>query len=359
MKVVELGLDEWHGLADSWDALAGSSPFLTHGWLRAWWAVYGRGAPLVLALRDESRLRAAAILRRSRAGAVDGPANAHTGDWDVVAADDASRAALWAAIADRRAPYVRLPAMRADTPELVAAKRALAARDYRFAVTPGAQSPYLALPPSADALMAGVSRNLRSQVGRRRRALARQGRLEFRVSRGASRLDEDFEAFVGIEGSGWKARAGTSLATDARARALYAAFARSAAARDELRLYLLELDGRVIAGDLGFVKDGVGSLIKTGYRPELAEWSPGLVLRADVLRACIDESLTGYDFLGGADDYKLRWASGVRPRVTLHAFRGPAALAGGAWYGRARPAMVRARDAYRRSCGEGSAGSPA
>jgi hypothetical protein len=67
------------------------------------------------------------------------------------------------------------------------------------------------------------------------------------------------------------------------------------------------------------------------------------VLRADVLQASIDEGLSGYDFLGPADEYKLRWTPTVRPRVILRAYRGAAALPGLAWRRRIRPALKAAR----------------
>jgi CelD/BcsL family acetyltransferase involved in cellulose biosynthesis len=87
---------------------------------------------------------------------------------------------------------------------------------------------------------------------------------------------------------------------------------------------LLELDDQLIAGDYGCSFAGTGFLIKTAFSESHERFSPGLVLRGMVLQAAIEEGLASYDFLGGPDRYKLAWASELRPRVRLFAYRGSA-----------------------------------
>ena len=83
-----------------------------------------------------------------------------------------------------------------------------------------------------------------------------------------------------------------------------------------------------IAGDFGCAFAGGGFLLKTGFDERFARFSPGLVLRGAVLRAAIAEGLRSYDFLGGPDPYKARWASGARPRVAVSGYRGAWRAAG-------------------------------
>ena len=335
-------------MKNAWDVISARfpSPFVTHGWLEAWWRAYGEGDPAVVALEGSGgRLRAAALMRTAPLGGLVAAANDHSGDWDAVAEDEAARAELWTGIAGLGVRYLRLSHVRADSPSLAAARSALAERGYRLHATPGNRSPYLALPDDPDALMAGRSRNMRSQVGRRRRQLEKEGALELRVVRGGDTLDRDLDAFFAVEASGWKAREGTAILEEPGAEPLYREFAHAMADRGLLRVYLLEVGGRVVAGDLGCAIGETGFLVKTGFDESWSRLSPGLVLRAEVLRACIEEGLRGYDFLGPDDDYKVRWTDEVRPRLTLRAFRGPAALPAAGWHGRVRPALKRARAA--------------
>ena len=291
------------------------SPFLTHEWLTLWSRAFGRGTPTTVLLRDpEGRLAGGALLFR-RPGRLETPANEHSGDWAAVGRDEQARSQVWAAIADLRAPLTVLTGLIDPAP----ARLALERRGRRVFATVGARSPFLDLPPRFDDLLQQASRNLRSQVGRRRRALEREGRLSFRTTTGGARMARDLDAFFRIEAAGWKAKAGTAILSDPVHERLYRDFATAAAGRGWLRLHLLELDGEPIAADLGCAIDGSAFLIKTGFDEAHARRSPGLVLRAEVLRASIEEGLTEYDFLGGPDAYKLRWTSVVRPRVTLRA----------------------------------------
>jgi CelD/BcsL family acetyltransferase involved in cellulose biosynthesis len=331
-------------LGTEWDELAARvpTPFTTSAWLRSWWEALGHGEPLCAALHgDDGRLRAAALMQRGPFGGLVAAADVHSDDWDAVAEDEPARAELWAGIGALEPRYATLTCLRDGASADVAA-RALASAGLRTHTTPGNRSPYLELPADEDAVLAGASRNLRSQVRRRRRQLENAGDLTFRTLAGVDELDAALDELERVEASGWKGREGTAIASSEETRRLYRRFAHEAARDGMLRVHLLELDGRVIAGDLGCSIGGVGFLVKTGYDEALGRLSPGLVLRAEVLRASVREGLRAYDFLGPDDSYKLRWTDTVRPRVTLRAFRGVAAPPATAYHRAVRPVLKRA-----------------
>lgn len=341
------GLEEFGRAREEWDRLAAraGSPFLTHGWLLAWWRAFGEGEPACVLVRDRhGELRAAGFCRRTR-GALASPTNDESGDWDVVAVDEDSRRQAWAQLAAVGALRVRLE--RVPQTALAPASAALRAAGYRVTASPGPFSPWRPLPPSWDALMGSVSRNARSQFGRRRRALEREGELTLRVDT----LGRDLDAVLALEASGWKSRQSTAITSDARTERLYREFAGAAAARGWLRLYLLELDGVPIAADYGCALENAGFLLKTGFDEHYGRLSPGLVLRGEVLRASIEEGLKRYDFLGGPDAYKLRWGGTVLPRATVWGYRGVAAP-GHIWRSRLHGRLKRVRDRSRRARGE-------
>jgi len=336
--------EPWQVLGQAWDALAvrDPSPFTTSAWLSSWWAAFGHGEPMaVTRYHPDGRLAAGAVLRRGRLGTVRTPANVHSGDWAPVAADAGAAAAIWAELAALSSAAVALGPLRPA--DAATARAALEAAGRRVRLQRGPGSPHVVLPASFDELLAGRSRNLRSQVGRRRRALQRHGVLRLRTTTGGPRLERDLAAVLRVEASGWKGRAGTAILLDERTDRLYRGFARLAAQQGWLRLHLLELDGSAIAADLGCVIAGRAFLLKTGYDETFARCSPGLVLRAEVLRALIDEGVAEYDLLGEADPYKLRWTATVRPRVVVHGFKGAAAVPPELYVGAARPALRRLR----------------
>jgi CelD/BcsL family acetyltransferase involved in cellulose biosynthesis len=228
------------------------------------------------------------------------------------------------------------------------AHAALEGRGYRLVEREGPRSPRLALPGSWDELLASRSRNLRSQLGRRKRNLEKQGTLEMRTFSALDDISGPLESLFRIEASGWKSEAGTAILEDPPAERLYRSFADHAARRGWLRIYLLELDGEPIAGDYGCVFGGGAFLIKTGFDDRRRDLSPGLVLRGEVLRASIEEEgCDFYDFLGPPDPYKLRWTDEVRPRLELRAYRGATELPRFLFRSRIRPALAAARERLR------------
>ena len=363
--VLHRGGEAFAALSREWDALAAAhavSPYATHAWLSAFLDGFGGADRLfcpVLHAADGS-LRAAACLVRDRAGSLATLTNVHSGDWDVVAADDAARERIWRAIVDFRPLRLILDGLIASGPSAEIARRVLDDGGYRVMATPGVRSPYLPLPGSYEELLRAGSRNMRGQVARRGRQLEREGTLTFRTVHTGPSLETDLDAFLTLEAAGWKGSSGTAILRAPATEPVYRAFVRTAAERGWLRLHLLELDGRLIAGDLGCAIGDTGFLIKTTFDEELSRLSPGLVLRGRVLEASIAEGLKGYDFLGPDDAYKLRWTGTVRPRVTLRAHRPPLHVPARAWHRRVRPALKTAlHEVRRRRTGDERAGAPA
>ncbi|HUA75959.1 MAG TPA: GNAT family N-acetyltransferase [Solirubrobacteraceae bacterium] len=333
-------------LAEQWNALAlgGGTPFMTYEWLDAWEAAFGDGACERIMLRDaQGGLRACTCIVRAGRGRLASTTNSHSPDWELLAADDASRRELARALITKGAARVQLQGMLQDGPGAAALVDELAAGGYRTVREPGPFCPWLSLPGTWEELSAAISGSLRSQVRRRRKMLEREGELRFRVGGQGAELERDLESFLRIEASGWKGRDGTAILSRPETARLYREFAQAAAERGWLRLYFLELDGATIAADYDCAFGGTSYFMKTGFDERHARLSPGLVLRAEVLRSSIEEGLTGYDFLGEPDTYKTRWTAERRPRLALWAYRREA-LGGYAYRKRLRPLLKAARD---------------
>jgi CelD/BcsL family acetyltransferase involved in cellulose biosynthesis len=331
-------------VAGEWDALAAArSPFLTTAWLAAWQDAYGGPEPAGVALRDRAgALVAGAWLGRARPH-VERVAAAHAGDWDVVARDDTARAAVWGKLLERTPPRLHLAGLAGGATAEIA-RRALRASGHRVLERPGAPSPYLDLPRSPDDITAAVGDGLRKRVRRARRALERMGELRLRTVADPDEARAGLDALLALEAAGWKGREGSAVLAEPATERQYRAFAATARA-GMFRLRLLELDGRLVAGDYAAAAGGVECGCKTGYDESLRRFSPGLVLRAEVLRACVAEGLRGYEFLGHAEPYKLEWGARPRPRVDLVGFRGARELPAWAWRAHARPMAGRLRRA--------------
>lgn len=125
--------------------------------------------------------------------------------------------------------------------------------------------------------------NSKKNYHRMRNRLARAGQSAVRAFHGSDALPE-FPEFVAIENAGWKGDRGTSIQKlDASYRAFYQGLLGLLAARDELSLYFLELNGRRIAGVLGYVEGDVFHWFKTGYDEAFSEFAPSNLLLVGII----------------------------------------------------------------------------
>jgi CelD/BcsL family acetyltransferase involved in cellulose biosynthesis len=172
--------------------------------------------------------------------------------------------------------------------------------------------------------LAGRSANLRSSIKRRtRRFLDAGGVLELVTgATGAVALDAAVAAFESVYSASWK--------RPEPFPAFMPALIRRLAAFDALRLGIARLDGHPVAVQLWFVAGRKASIYKVAYDPAYAEYSPGTVLTAYLLRRMIDGKHVGeVDFLIGDDAYKKHWMSHRRERWGIVAYN-PRTLRGGA-----------------------------
>ena len=58
-------------------------------------------------------------------------------------------------------------------------------------------------------------------------------------------------------------------------------------------------------------------LLKPGYDPEYAAYSPANLMCYLTLREAFERGVTAYDFLGVADDWKLQWTKETRSHYRL------------------------------------------
>lgn len=336
--------------AETWDSLAAQrpNPFMTHAWLSQWAKSSDARRAWCATLRSpDGSLLAGAVLRRVALGFASGATGAT--DWDAVAVDDAARRRLWDNLARLKPQRFHLSGVYVGSRETQIACEALA--DAGYGVLPSVREsacPYITLPGSFDELLASRSRNTRKQLRKRQRELQAAGEVSLRTSHGGPDFERDFDSFLRVEASGWKGEQGTAILSNAASETLYRGFARALAEQGWLRLYLLELDQKVIAGQLAAALGGEMFLLKTGFDESRATLSPGFVLAAEVLTQAIAEGLRGVDMQGRADDYKMIWADTVRPRQRLRVYRGPVGrVAQRGWDSVLHPKLVTLRDRAR------------
>jgi CelD/BcsL family acetyltransferase involved in cellulose biosynthesis len=343
---VEAVADDWRRLADA----AGAAPFLRPGWFTAWWGAFGAGRPEIVALRRPGGPLAALIPLRRRLGRVLSSTNWHTPQYGMLAADPGSAAALATTLFERRPFELSLGFVDGAAPEVDLYRAAAAAAGYRVLERTMQRSPYVVTIGSWETFaQERLSRNRRSQLGRARRRLEGEGRVELELADGRERLEEVLEEAFRIEASGWKGTNGTAITSRPDTRRFYRDVARWAAGEGWLRVAFLRLDGQAMAMMYLLETDRTLYYLKGGYDPGFERFSPGVVLLGSVIEHAFRSNIDRVELLGGDERYKLAFTSDVHERLRFQAFAtsAPGLLSWGAFsYG--RPAARRALGVARR-----------
>ena len=293
-------------IAVEWDELArrvAASPFERPGWFSCWLDAFGATGLEVVALRRDGRL-AATIPTLSRGGVVRSPTNWHTPRFGPVAEDESARRAVLGALSRGRPRRVDLSFLDQGLVTDLQAVSGPALENARRIMS----SPYVSITQDWESYWGGLSKNLRSNVRRRRKRLAALGEPAVEIVEGDDGLSELLTECFRLEASGWKGKGGTAILSSPQTVHFYERVAHWATEVGLLRLCLLRLDGRIVAFNLSLETDRRHYLLKLGHDVSLNDASPGTVLTAAMVERAFECGLDGYEFLGDRESYKLQWA---------------------------------------------------
>lgn len=169
----------------------------------------------------------------------------------------------------------------------------------------------VSLPAAFPQYLATLSRNARSMLSRRGRALDEEG-FAFDAAVDPGALPQLLEELFRLNHLRWRSTGqdGTFVRKPLEAR-FYGAFAPIALARGWLRLYSARIKGQVRAIQYGYAYKNAYLQVQEGFDPEGPD-GLGNVLRSRAIERCIGEGLEGYDFLAGYTEHKRRWGAARR-----------------------------------------------
>jgi CelD/BcsL family acetyltransferase involved in cellulose biosynthesis len=320
---------EWGRLWATAAAAGEATPFQSPAWLVPWWRHFGRGAPLVLALRHDGQLVGVAPFYSWRG---DGRprllllGSGNTDHLDALFApgfEASGAAAVVARLARERDAWEAcdLQHLRPTSPLLAAAAPPeLAAETWK-------EEPCLVarLPREVGALPIQLRRGLHHRLDYGRRRAARLGRVRFEAADARS-LPELLDALFRLHGSRWAARAEPGVLADGAVRAFLREAAAELLAIGALRLYALRLDERIIAAHFGMGDGRREYYYIGGFDPAFEKLSPGALVVAHAMEEAVRAGAREFDFLQGRERYKYDWGATDEPsyRRVLHGGRGQA-----------------------------------
>lgn len=131
----------------------------------------------------------------------------------------------------------------------------------------------------ADAVRGKKRKELRRQKNR----LAEMGDLQFLRSNGGANPDKWIDEFLALERASWKGEAGSALDCTLETRTMFRQALRGAAAKGQLELLDLRLDGAPLAMLVNFICAPGSFSFKTAFDERFARFSPGVLLQIENL----------------------------------------------------------------------------
>lgn len=157
----------------------------------------------------------------------------------------------------------------------------------------------LPLPSSWEGYLAALKGKDRHELRRKLRNLSKSGEPRFYTAPPTSENMQDFFHLFRIS------REDKEAFMTPRREEFFSRLARDLGEKGWVQLSFLELDGKRVATTLCFDYGDAVSLYNSGYEPEFAPLSVGLLCKAMTIKQAIEKGLKVYDFLRGAEDYKF------------------------------------------------------
>jgi CelD/BcsL family acetyltransferase involved in cellulose biosynthesis len=326
--------DSLLGLRPVWDKLVEEAgvthPFLSHEWVRTWWECFGAGKELqILVVKTGAEAVAIVPLMLSRARIygfrvrrLEFLHNDHTPRFDFILArrpEEACRA-IWNYLLAQgeRWDLLELHQLPAGSPTLEYLPQLALDGGYLVGFRHAEKSPYLRFRGEWGSYAKRLSYNHRANVRKGLNRLTRRGDVQLEVISGGERLAGALNDGLRIEAAAWKESAGTAMRSRPDVERFYKMFAERAATA--LRLIFLTVDRTRIAFVYALCYRNKLYLLKAGYDPEYARYSPYNLLCYLVLREGFEHGLDEYEFLGSDEAWKLDWTQETKPHHGLFVF---------------------------------------
>jgi CelD/BcsL family acetyltransferase involved in cellulose biosynthesis len=335
--------DEFDDLRGEWNTLLEGSTangvFLTWEWLRTWWKhLAGRHKLSILALRSEGQLRGlaplairpAAIKRLFpfRCSEFLGSGTVGSDYLDLIVHagwEDQAVEALLPSL-NREIRMVEFGQLKAGALAIRLA-RSLENQGWRSTTIQVGTCPMVDLGNHTwTSYLASLSSEHRYNVRRKTKGLAKKFEVTFeRVENDAQRVPV-LRTLIDLHKKRWLEHGDSDAFHTPGHEAFHEEFTRLALDRGWLRLHVLRLNGQPASAVYALRYGPSVSFYQSGFDPQYAKYSVGLVAMAMSIQSAIEEGAEEYDFLHGMEAYKFHWANGSRDlkRIQLYppGFRG-------------------------------------
>ncbi len=295
------------GLSNEWSDLLDQSPnntiFLTPEWQRTWWRFLGEGELHLVTVRAGRNLIGLVPLIRL-GDRWEFAGGAEVADFlDVIAARGSSDEVAEAVVdyMTRRGGTVDFRNLGPQSIGSVGIHAEARRRGIPSDLEMEDVSPRVELPDSWETYLQSLSKKDRHELRRKLRRLLSTGDVQHRYVSNPTTRGADVDDFFRLHRLSGEDKAAFMTP---RMETFFRALVDEFMPKNWVRLYFLEIDGIRVASAILFDYAGKFLLYNSGYDPEFAHLSVGVLLKAFCLRDAISEGRQVFDFLQGNEPYK-------------------------------------------------------
>lgn len=126
-----------------------------------------------------------------------------------------------------------------------------------------------------------------------------------------SKLDDNvLGEMINLHCQKWENDMQVSVFYDQRRRDFLSTICQEFEAKEQLKIFVLKKDNKIIAYRLGFVFHNIYHDWNTSYDINYKEYSVGILLCDYIIKYCFENDIKKFDFLRGNEEYKKKFATG-------------------------------------------------
>lgn len=317
MRVVEIGnYEDFVNLEKTWNEIltrGDNSVFSTWEWLSNWWNHFGDNKKLLILLIEENgeTIGIAPLMKSTykRLGPWQtkieflGTPNSDYNDFILSRKKEQCLKSIIEFLRGLSEKWncIELREIPGDAPSL------LSLRKLTKTLNPFQPCPFVKLPNTYEALLDKLSARPRKNIRRGFRRLEQDFQVDFLDCSTGQSVVEGMNIFFDLHQKRWNTARLPGFFASQETRNFHLDIARSFSQKGWLRLFLLKLSGKTVSAYYGFKYRGKFYSKMSGFDPKYSHYSVGSLLTAYVMRNCIENGLTEFDFMRGADEYKYHW----------------------------------------------------
>lgn len=283
------------------------NPFITPPWLKSWWHVYRSTNKLLLVRisRDGKVIGIAPLMVVDNTARIIGSADlCDTGDLIIAPHEEKQFfAGLLDFLESHQISRLLLEPVRPDSTVYAIASGKVRTAGWSCSTAPLDRMLEMALPPSWQEYLAGLSSKQRHEVRRKLRRLNEMGDIVLSDVGSASETEAAMTQFIQLFRSSRKDK--DAFMNESRER-FFRRLADELFAAGMLRLQEVSINNVLAAVVFCIEYANRLYLYNNGYNPEFRPASIGLMSKVLSIQAAIKANLAVYDFLGGTERYKYQ-----------------------------------------------------